>query len=118
MTDRTLRQGRYRDTKPELFSLDSSALELINATHVLDAVLTDHTIAATDIVLGIDNTVWRVSDAAGRRPAERKFITFLLLAAIRFPFPGAAAAKQGRELSTSRFRPLNLRVSARANTLR
>ena len=62
--------------------------------------------------------VWRVFDAAGRRPAERKFITFLLLAAIKIPFPGAAAAKQGRELSTSRFRPLNLRVSARAITLR
>ena len=45
-------------------------------------------------------------------------ITFLLLAAIKIPFPGAAAAKQGRELSTSRFRPLNLRVSARAITLR
>ena len=58
--------------------------------------------------------VWRVFDAAGRRPAERKFITFLLLAAIKIPFPGAAAAKQGRELSTSRFRPLNLRISARA----
>ena len=40
--------------------------------------------------------------------AERKFITFLLLAAIYFPFPGAAAAKQGRELSTSRFRPLKV----------
>ena len=62
--------------------------------------------------------VWRVSDAAGRRPAERKFIAFLLLAAIKIPFTGAAAAKQGGELSTSLFRPLNLRVSARAILLR
>ena len=44
-----------------------------------------------------------------------KIYYFLLLAAIKIPFPGAAAAKQGRELSTSRFRPLNLRISAMAD---
>ena len=58
---------------------------------------------------------FEVSEHATR---QRKFIDFLPLAPIKPPFPGAAAAKQGRELSTPRFRPLNLRVSVRAITLR
>ncbi len=62
--------------------------------------------------------VSRVFDAAGRQAGGEKIYYFLLLAAIKIPFPGAAAAKQGRELSTSRFRPLNLSVSARASALR
>ena len=42
----------------------------------------------------------------------------LLLATTNFLFPGATAPKQGRGTPTSRFRPLNLRVSARASALR
>ena len=42
----------------------------------------------------------------------------LLLATTNFLFPGATAPKQGRGTPTSRFRPLNLRVSARASCLR
>ena len=62
--------------------------------------------------------VWREFDAAGRRPAERKFITFYHWWPSIFLPPGATAPKQGRGTPTSRFRPLNLRVSARAILLR
>ena len=47
-----------------------------------------------------------------------KIYYVLLLATTNFLFPGATAPKQGRGTPTSRFRPLNLRVSARAITLR
>ena len=47
-----------------------------------------------------------------------KIYYVLLLVTINFLFPGATAPKQGRGTPTSRFRPLNLRVSARAITLR
>ena len=53
--------------------------------------------------------------AAGRR---RENLLRLLLVTINFLPPGATAPKQGRGTPTSRFRPLNLRVSARAITLR
>ena len=59
--------------------------------------------------------VWRVlmPQAGGE-----KIYYVLLLVAINFPSPGATAPKQGRGTPTSRFRPLNLRVSARASALR
>ena len=47
-----------------------------------------------------------------------KIYYVLPLATINFLFPGATAPKQGRGTPTSRFRPLNLRVSARASALR
>ena len=66
-----------------------------------------------------------------KRPETAVFSVFLMpqaggekiyyvlpLATINFLPPGATAPKQGRGTPTSRFRPLNLRVSARAITLR
>ena len=47
-----------------------------------------------------------------------KIYYVLPLATINFLPPGATAPKQGRGTPTSRFRPLNLRVPARAITLR
>ena len=54
--------------------------------------------------------------AAGPQAGGEKIYYVLLLVTINFLFPGATAPKQGRGTPTSRFRPLNLRVSARAIT--
>ena len=61
--------------------------------------------------------VWREFDAAAAG-WRRENLLRLLLVTVNFLPPGATAPKQGRGTPTSRFRPLNLRVSARAITLR
>eukprot|EP01045_Picozoa_sp_COSAG04_P021091 COSAG04_NODE_2233_length_4479_cov_3.295205_3_plen_180_part_00 len=62
--------------------------------------------------------VWRVFLCRRPQAGGEKIYYVLLLVTINFLFPGATAPKQGRGTPTPRFRPLNLRVSARAILLR